>query len=101
MIDDEFLAAMKSGAALVNIVRGGLFDCDVVLKSLKSGYLGYLVSDVVWSEFVDFEDLIVRYEYTYFTFYIVGVTYSSYRMMGEIVVISVFCLVEFRKLIDI
>ena len=101
MIDDEFLAAMKPGAALVNIARGGLFDRDAVLKSLKSGHLGYLASDVAWSEPVDPEDPIVRHEHTYFTPHIAGVTHSSYRMMGEIVATSASRLVEFRKLTDI
>jgi phosphoglycerate dehydrogenase-like enzyme len=68
---------------------------------LKSGHLGYLASDVAWSEPVDPEDPIVRHEHTYFTPHIAGVTHSSYRMMGEIVATSASRLVEFRKLTDI
>jgi len=101
MIDEEFLSAMKSGAALVNIARGGLFDRDAVLKSLESGHLGYLASDVAWSEPVDPDDAVVRHERTYFTPHIAGVTHSSYRRMGAIVATSASRLDEFMNLSDI
>ena len=41
MVDDNFIAAMKPGALLVNTARGGLFrDLDVLERGLRSGHLG-------------------------------------------------------------
>lgn len=40
MVDDNFIAAMKPGAMLVNTARGGLLESfDVIEKALKSGRL--------------------------------------------------------------
>ncbi len=51
LVDEEFLAAMKPGALLVNTARGGLFkDLDVLETALKSGQLGGLGSDVLPTE---------------------------------------------------
>ena len=50
MVNDGFLADMKRGATLVNVARGGLLDKDALLRALESGHLGYLASDVAWTE---------------------------------------------------
>ena len=40
MVNDDFIAAMKPGAMLVNTARGGLLESlDVIEKALKSGQL--------------------------------------------------------------
>ena len=85
MINSEFLAAMKRGAALVNVARGGLFNHDDVLDALNSGQLGYLASDVACVEPVDPSDALVTHENAYFVPHVGGVTHYSYKRMAEIV----------------
>lgn len=85
MVDDAFLAAMTPGAALVNVARGGLLNKDAILRALRSGRLGYLASDVAWTEPVDPEDPVVTHPNAYFTPHVGGVTDISYECMGAIV----------------
>ncbi|GAA4341198.1 2-hydroxyacid dehydrogenase [Pigmentiphaga soli] len=50
MIDARALAAMKSGAMLVNTSRGALVDTQAVIAALKSRHLGSLAIDVYEQE---------------------------------------------------
>lgn len=50
MVDDAFLAAMKPGAILINIARGGLVDLDAVERALRSGRLDAAGLDVLPKE---------------------------------------------------
>ena len=45
MINEEFLAKMKPGAALLNFARGELVDNDAVKAALRSGHLRAYVTD--------------------------------------------------------
>ena len=45
MINEEFLAKMKPGAALLNFARGVLADNDAVKAALRSGHLRAYVTD--------------------------------------------------------
>jgi lactate dehydrogenase-like 2-hydroxyacid dehydrogenase len=46
LIDEAALEAMKPGATLVNIARGGLVDHDALAKALSSGRIGRAALDV-------------------------------------------------------
>lgn len=46
LIDEAALNAMKSGATLVNIARGGLVDHDALASALASGRIGRAALDV-------------------------------------------------------
>lgn len=47
MVDDAFLEAVKPGAVLINIARGGLVDIDAVERALRSGRLSAAGLDVL------------------------------------------------------
>lgn len=46
MVDRAFFAALKPGAILVNVARGGLIDDDALLAALDSGAVSTAVLDV-------------------------------------------------------
>jgi len=50
LVDDAVLRAMRSGAWLVNIARGGLLDADAAIAHLDTGHLAGLGLDVFPTE---------------------------------------------------
>ena len=50
LVDAAFLAAMRQGALLVNVSRGGLADTAAVTAALGSGHLGGAALDVLENE---------------------------------------------------
>lgn len=72
------IAAMKKGAFIVNIARGGLLDQDALLPALKSGHIAGAGLDVFWQEPVDTSHPLFR-ENVIATPHIAGVTDVSYE----------------------
>lgn len=64
LINEDTLQLMKPNAMLINTSRGGLVDTNAVIKSLKTGHLGYLGIDVYEQEadlfFNDFSESIIQ-----------------------------------------
>ncbi|WP_043458529.1 C-terminal binding protein [Azohydromonas australica] len=50
LINRSRINAMKPGALLVNVSRGGIVDTDAVVEALASGHLGGAALDVIESE---------------------------------------------------
>ena len=44
LIDDETLSRMKKGVFLINTSRGAIFDTPAIIRALKKGHIGHLVS---------------------------------------------------------
>ncbi|KAI3908219.1 hypothetical protein MKW98_029520 [Papaver atlanticum] len=84
-VDKKFVSAMKKGALLVNIARGGLLDYDAVKSNLESGHLGGLGIDVAWTEPFDPDDPILKLQNVLITPHVAGVTEYSYRSMAKVV----------------
>jgi phosphoglycerate dehydrogenase-like enzyme len=50
LFDDEAFSAMKPGALLINVARGGILDRLALERALESGRLGGVGLDVFWQE---------------------------------------------------
>jgi phosphoglycerate dehydrogenase-like enzyme len=85
LVNASFLAAMRPGAHLVNVARGGLLDYDAVRASLEAGTLGGLGTDVAWREPWDPEDAVACHPRVVMTPHVAGVTDVSYATMARIV----------------
>ena len=72
------IAAMKKGAFLVNVARGGLLDPVALLAALRTGQVAGAGLDVFWDEPVDAKHPIFR-ENVIATPHIAGVTDVSYE----------------------
>jgi D-lactate dehydrogenase len=64
LINSDSLTQLKQGAMLINTSRGGLIDTNAVIKSIKTGQVGYLGIDVYEEEealfFQDLSDTIIQ-----------------------------------------
>lgn len=85
LIDSKALAAMKPGAFLVNIARGGLVDPAALQEALASGQLAGAGLDVFWEEPVDASHPIFSHN-VIATPHIAGVTDTSFAGIAQVVV---------------
>jgi phosphoglycerate dehydrogenase-like enzyme len=77
LINHTALAAMKEGAYLINVARGGLVDPEALFAVLQSGYLAGAGLDVFWEEPVDPKHPLFEYN-VIGTPHIAGVTDAFY-----------------------
>eukprot|EP00250_Pteridium_aquilinum_P021638 c25185_g2_i1 orf=580-1740(+) len=85
IINTKFLTALKKGAYIVNVARGGLLDYTAIKAALEANHLGGLGMDVAWFEPFDPADPILQYPNVILTPHIAGVTELSYVKMAEVV----------------
>ncbi|KAH9725128.1 D-isomer specific 2-hydroxyacid dehydrogenase family protein [Citrus sinensis] len=78
-------ASHSQGSLLVNIVRGGLLDYEVVAHYLESGHLGGLGLDVAWTKPFDPNNPILKFQIVLITPHVGGVTEHSYRSTAKVV----------------
>ena len=84
LIDRGALQAMKQGAFLINVARGGLVDTAALEESLASGHLGGAGLDVVEDEPLGAEHSLLRHN-VIVTPHIAGVTDLSYTGIARAV----------------
>ncbi len=74
MIDAGVMAAMKRGAALVNIARGSLIDEKALYDAVKSGHIGGAGLDVLEHEPVQADDPLLTLPQVFVTPHVAGQT---------------------------
>ena len=77
MFNDERIAAMKSGAILINTARGGIIDEAALAAALKSGHLGGAAIDVFASEPMPASDVFAGCPNLILTPHIAGVSFEA------------------------
>jgi phosphoglycerate dehydrogenase-like enzyme len=82
LVDAGVLGALRPGALLVNVARGGVVDRDALLDGLRSGRIAGAGLDVAWSEPIDPDDELFSHDVTV-TPHVAGVTEESYRAMAD------------------
>ncbi|MCO5582560.1 hypothetical protein L7F22_036457 [Adiantum nelumboides] len=85
IINASFLGALKKGAYLVNVARGGLLDYKATKAALEMNHLGGLGMDVAWFEPFDPADPVLQHPNVLLTPHIAGVTELAYRNMSQVV----------------
>jgi phosphoglycerate dehydrogenase-like enzyme len=88
LIDRAAFAAMKPGAYVVNIARGGLVDPDALLEALDSGRVAGAGLDVFWSEPPDPTHRIFAHN-VIATPHVAGVTDASYDGIAHAVAANI------------
>ncbi|HLJ83097.1 MAG TPA: 2-hydroxyacid dehydrogenase [Candidatus Eremiobacteraceae bacterium] len=84
LIDGAALQAMKRGAFVINVARGGLVDPDALLSALRSGHVAGAGLDVFWEEPPDPRHPLFK-ENVIATPHIAGVTDASYVGIAQVV----------------
>ncbi len=84
LIDGAAIRAMRPGAYLINVARGGLVDTQALTEGLASGHLAGAGLDVVEGEPIDPKNPLLRYNVV-LTPHIAGVTDVSYAGIARAV----------------
>ena len=77
MFNAERMAAMKSGAILINTARGGIIDEGALAAALKSGHLGGAAIDVFATEPLPASDVFAGCPNLVLTPHIAGVSFEA------------------------
>ncbi|SDF01259.1 2-hydroxyacid dehydrogenase [Terriglobus roseus] len=85
MLSVRELAALRPGAYVVNVARGGVIDGEALYARLSAGYLAGAGLDVFWEEPLPAHDPILTLPNVIATPHIGGVTESSFGMIAAAV----------------
>lgn len=84
LVDDRFLARMRTGAVLVNVSRADLVDHQALVEALRSRRLALYGGDVFWTEPLDPRDPLVQLP-TVLTPHVAGLTVNTLEGGARIV----------------
>jgi phosphoglycerate dehydrogenase-like enzyme len=99
MLDAAAFAAMRPGALVVNVARGGVIDRDALLAALASGRLGGVGLDVHWDEPADPADPLYADPRVVALPHIGGSSLESFARIADVVVDNVRRLVAGEPLL--
>jgi phosphoglycerate dehydrogenase-like enzyme len=85
MIGARELGALRPGAYLINVARGGVVDGEGLYRHLQSGHLAGAGLDVFWQEPLPVDDPILRLPNVIATPHVGGVTEGSFDRIAEVV----------------
>jgi phosphoglycerate dehydrogenase-like enzyme len=86
LVDAPAFAAMREGAMLINVARGGVIDRAALVDALASGRLGGVGLDVHWSEPPDPDDPLYRDERVVALPHVAGSTVEAFTRIADVVV---------------
>jgi phosphoglycerate dehydrogenase-like enzyme len=86
LVDARAFAAMREGAMLINVARGGVIDRDALVAALASDRLGGVGLDVHWSEPPDIDDSLYRDPRVVALPHVAGSTVEAFTRIAEVVV---------------
>ncbi|MGI5940275.1 MAG: 2-hydroxyacid dehydrogenase [Thermoleophilia bacterium] len=88
-IDDEALAALPSGALVINAARGPVVQYEALYETLVGGHLGGAGLDVFWTEPFPPDDPLLALPNVVATPHVAGVTDLSYAEIADAVTINI------------
>jgi len=86
LVDARAFAAMRDGALLINVARGGVIDRAALVDALASGRLGGVGLDVHWTEPPDPEDPLYRDPRVVALPHVAGSTEEAFTRIADVVV---------------
>jgi phosphoglycerate dehydrogenase-like enzyme len=86
LVDARAFAAMRDGAMLINVARGGVIDRDALVAALASGRLGGVGLDVHWNEPPDVDDALYRDPRVVALPHVAGSTVEAFTRIADVVV---------------
>jgi phosphoglycerate dehydrogenase-like enzyme len=86
LVDARAFAAMRDGAWIINLARGGVIDRDALVAALASGKLGGVGLDVHWSEPPDPDDALYRDPRVVALPHVAGSTVEAFSRIADVVI---------------
>lgn len=99
LVDARAFSAMRDGAFLINVARGGVIDRAALMDALASGRLGGVGLDVHWSEPPDVDDPLYRDPRVVALPHVAGSTVEAFTRIVDVVVENVARLVRGEPLL--
>ncbi len=85
MLGARELAALRPGAYVINVARGGVVNGEALYAYLHSGHLAGAGLDVFWQEPLPTDDPILTLPNVIATPHVGGVTESSFGMIADVI----------------